>query len=115
MGRENGVAQTEWCFLLDKTQVHKLCQAPYQLVCVRQMTFLKVGFEAGIATKMRWDWSFVVSYDQNRRLDSACGGFLPRILNKRLACNRKHFLGDDLGCGQHPRAEARGGDHHLHD
>jgi len=66
------------------------------------------------AGNMRSDQRFMVPDNQNHRLEPTRCGFLHGELNQRLAGNWKHFLGQSLGYGQHPRAETRCGDHRLH-
>ena len=65
--------------------------------------------------KMRLDQRFVIPNDQNYSLNPARHGFFNRVLDQRFAGNGKHLLGKDLCRGEHPGAEARSGNHGLHD
>src|SRR6266851_6302411 len=58
---------------------------------------------------------FVIPNYENHSLDSASHSLFHRVLNERLAGNRQHFLGDCLGRGKHPSAEAGCGNYRLHD
>src|SRR5271165_3271964 len=105
------MSKTEGMLLFDVTEINEFCQAAYFFGRCDQLPLSQKGFKCEVRLIVRFDERFMIPNYQDYGFDAARRCFFDGVLDQRLAGNRQHFLGKNLGRWKHPGAEARTGDY----
>ena len=105
------MSETERLRLLDKFKFDEVTERVELRLHFVELTLTEEAFEFGIGSEIGLKQSSCVSNDNDDGFDATGGGFLNRILDQRLARDRKHLLGQSFGGGKHTGAVTGGGDY----